>query len=92
LAGFYEKKGNLSRATSILEDLLEKNPHNTLAKIALCKLLVGLNNTERVTAVLNELIEQMETREEFRCSNCNTVSSDIQWLCPNCGLADTFFS
>ena len=92
LAGFYEKKGNLSRATSILEDLLEKNPHNTLAKIALCKLLVGLNNAERVTAVLNELIEQMETREEFRCSNCNTVSSDVQWLCPNCGLADTFFS
>lgn len=92
LADFYEKKGNVKKAIAILEDLVEKNPGLSIAKINLAKLLVGQAELNRATAILNDIIEKMVDQKEYICSNCGNRSSDILWICPVCGLADTYFT
>ncbi|MFA7710035.1 MAG: tetratricopeptide repeat protein [Candidatus Neomarinimicrobiota bacterium] len=92
LAGLYEKKGNANRAINILEDLVEKNPNLAVAKIGLVKILIGQTRLTQATNILSEIIEQMVDTEEYVCANCNNQSREIQWLCPVCGMADTYFT
>ncbi len=91
LAGFYEKKGNVVKATTILEDLVEKKPEVAIAKIGLVKLLIGQAKLTQASSILSDIIEQMVDKEEFVCSNCGHHSNEIQWLCPECGHPDTYF-
>lgn len=92
LAGFYEKKGNAAMATRILEDLTEKNPNVAVAKIELVKLLIDQTKLTQATAILNEIIEHMADTEQYTCSNCGNQAHEIQWICPVCGQADTYFT
>jgi len=64
----------------------------SIAKINLAKLLVGQAELNRATAILNDIIEKMVDQKEYICSNCGNRSSDILWICPVCGLADTYFT
>ncbi|MFH1212971.1 MAG: hypothetical protein V1681_02695 [Candidatus Neomarinimicrobiota bacterium] len=91
LAGFYEKKGNATKAIVILEDLVDKQPEIAVAKIGLVKLLIGQTKLTQATAILSDIIERMAITEEHACSNCGNLTSEIQWICPVCGLPDTYF-
>jgi len=92
LAGFYEKKGNINKAITILEDLVEKKPDLSIAKINLAKLLIGQAELSQATTILNDIIEKMVDTKEHICSNCSNRSPDILWICPVCGMADTYFT
>jgi len=92
LAGFYEKKGNAARAINILEDLVDKNPNLAIAKIGLVKLLIGQTRLTQATAILNDIIEKMVESKEHVCTSCGNRSTDIHWICPVCGQADTYFT
>jgi len=91
LASFYERKGNVSKAITLVEELIEKNPDSKIAKIALSKLLIAQDKCDEAAEILNELLEKSELDGEKICSNCYHKEKKILWLCPVCGKIDTFF-
>jgi lipopolysaccharide biosynthesis regulator YciM len=92
LANYYERKGDLQKASNLVEDLIENNPNSTIAKIAYCKLLVSLKRGKEVGDVLNDIIDQFDSVDQVRCSNCGHQVRDILWICPMCGAEDSFLN
>lgn len=92
LAGFYERKGNIGKAFSLIEDLREKNPESKVVKMALCKLLILQERYAEASEILNEYVDSFEEPDEFVCSNCGHKEKKILWLCPECGQPDTYLN
>ena len=90
LAGFYERKGDVDKAITLVEELIEKNPDSRVAKIALSKLLIAQGKGDEASEILNELLEKIEVDIEIVCSNCGHKERSMLWLCPVCGQIDTF--
>lgn len=90
LADFYERKGNLSRASDLVSDLMVTNPDSLIAKIAYSKILIALERNREAGDVLAELLNQFDTIKEARCSHCNHLADQPLWICPVCGTEDTF--
>ncbi|MCK4715765.1 MAG: hypothetical protein KAT54_03080, partial [Candidatus Marinimicrobia bacterium] len=88
LANFYERKGDLQKASVLVEDLIETNPTSVIAKIAYCKLLVAQKREREVSDVLNDILYKFNTINQVRCTNCGHVVKDILWICPVCGKED----
>lgn len=90
LASFYERKGNLSRASDLISDLIETNPSSVIAKIAYCKLLIALKRDREAGDVLTDILSRFNSINEVRCSNCGHIASEALWICPVCGTEDSF--
>jgi len=92
LANYYERKGDLQKASNLVEDLIENNPNSTIAKIAYCKLLVSLKREKEVGDILNDILYRFDSIGQVRCSNCGHQVQDILWICPVCGTEDSFLN
>ncbi|MCD6440489.1 MAG: hypothetical protein J7L86_01700 [Candidatus Marinimicrobia bacterium] len=92
LANYYERKGDLQKASNLVEDLIENNPNSTIAKIAYCKLLVFVKCEKEVGDGRNYSINQFDSVDHVRCSNCGHQVQDILWICPMCGAEDSFLN
>lgn len=88
LANFYERKGDLHKASELVEDLIETNPTSIIAKIAYCKFLVVQKREQEVSDVLNDILYKFDTINQVHCTNCGHVVKDILWICPVCGKED----
>jgi len=90
LASFYERKGDLSRASDLISDLIETNPSSVIAKIAYCKLLIALKRDREAGDVLTDIVNRFDSINEVRCSNCGHIANEALWICPVCGIEDSF--
>ncbi|MFA4838214.1 MAG: hypothetical protein WC703_01890 [Candidatus Neomarinimicrobiota bacterium] len=90
LAGFYERKGELGKALSLIEELREKNPDSNVVKMALCKLLILKERYAEAHEILNDYIDNYEEPDDFTCSKCGRREKKITWLCSTCGQPDTY--
>ena len=90
LASFYERKGDLSRASDLISDLIETNPSSVIAKIAYCKLLIALKRDREAGDVLTDIVNRFDSINEVRCSNCGHIANEALWICPVCGTEDSF--
>ena len=88
LANFYERKGDLQKASELVEDLIETNPTSVIAKIACCKLLVAQRREQEASDVLSDILYKFDTIKQVRCTNCGHMVKDILWICPVCGKED----
>jgi len=88
LANFYERKGNLQKASQLVEDLIEANTTSVIARIAYCKLLVAQRREQEASDVLSDILYKFDTINQVRCTNCGHVVKDILWICPVCGKED----
>ena len=90
LASFYERKGDLSRATDIVSDLIETNPNSIIGKIAYSKLLIALNREREASDVLTDVINHFDSINHIACKNCGHTTNEALWICPICGMEDSF--
>ena len=91
LAEYKDRKGKTEEAISLIENIIDRHPDSIKAKISLARILVGDNN--HITKNLfQDIIEQIELKNEHVCSNCDYKIDSISWICPECGLIDTYFN
>ena len=91
LAEYKVRKGKIDEAISLIENIIDKHPESLKAKISLARILVDDNN-HKTKNLLIDIMEQIERKNEYVCSNCGHKVEKISWICPECGLIDTFFN
>ena len=91
LAEYKHRKGKTDEAISLIENVIDEYPESIKAKISLASILVDANN-HRTKDLLQEIMDLIEKKNEYVCSNCGYSIDDISWICPECGLIDTFFN
>lgn len=92
LSGFYERKGNLSKALDLVSDLMVTNPDSLIAKIAYSKILIAMERNREAGDILADILNHLDTIRDVRCSHCGHLADQPLWICPECGAVDTFLN
>lgn len=87
LAGIYEKKGEIDKALSLLENAESKKIPAIQFRTLSLKLKKG--ETEEVEEELTKYSEGL-LKPEFKCSKCGYISSEFLFRCPSCQAWETF--
>jgi lipopolysaccharide assembly protein B len=85
LAGFYERKGELDRAMSLIEQGMEKTNNDlNLARFKV-KLLARTGDHGKLSAFAQELANStIEKSSGFTCTHCGTEYSEYEFRCKKC--------
>ena len=91
LSKFLEKRGDRSEGIAVLEEGLEKNPESLWLRRRLIRIYGELGDMDRLYALSRDILARvMKEAYEFTCSQCGYVSRGALWLCPKCGVLDSF--
>jgi lipopolysaccharide biosynthesis regulator YciM len=90
LAEFYENKGELDQAISLIDDHIKTHKHNNKLEISLAKFYAVKNNSRKSANLLNDVLINYNKYESLICDHCGTKINEPLWMCENCKEIDTF--
>ncbi|HKZ21662.1 MAG TPA: tetratricopeptide repeat protein [candidate division Zixibacteria bacterium] len=91
LASIYEKKGNVKAAIEAMTDVLEIDGDFYPAMKDLINLYRHNGQTDKALRISQQMTESIPGKfESYTCGNCNYVSTEPLWLCPQCRKINSF--
>jgi pentatricopeptide repeat protein len=89
LAELYLKMGRYSEAHEILRGVLDNAPDSILLKLLL--LLTEMEEEKSDSApLLRQIIETIQKRESYRCTQCGATLPEYNIRCPECSGWETY--
>ena len=90
LAEFYENKGELDQAISLIDDHIKTHKRDNKLEISLAKFYSVKNNCRKASNLLIDVLNNYNKTELMTCNNCGYKIEEPLWMCENCKEIDTF--
>jgi len=90
LAEFYENKGELDQAISLIDDHIKTHKRDNKLEISLAKFYAVKNNSRKAANLLIDVLNNYNKTEALTCDNCGNKIDEPLWMCENCKEIDTF--
>ncbi len=91
LSHIYERKGQFDQAIDLCEQILERKPNDSNARLLMIRLLAQKKDYSQLSREVLAFTENViHPKEEFTCSVCGYRAQEPLWHCPQCGNWNTF--
>ncbi len=85
LADIYERKGEVTKAISICEEILEKKPDSKLAQQYLIKYYNRIRAKDKALEIALKWVDRSISDEnKYACHVCGHSAKEPYWYCPQC--------
>ena len=90
LSEFYENKGEMDHAISLIDDHIKTHKLDNKLEISLAKLYAVKNNCRKAANLLLDVLNNYNKTELMTCDHCGNKINEPLWMCDNCKEIDTY--